>query len=237
MRFGPWVTAALLAAGAGFGAPAAFALVSIPQGTTYGTATDLLTLSGTYATPLPVPAAQPFAVSAFSLSLTLPAQVTVDAGGPVLSAFFVDGLGGSYTDDGDTETFSDAIAVFGATNTNLSTFPDNFSLDITDLLVPADSFVLSFQASGALFNPTTFQQGVAETITIATGSFAVSSGAGSATYAATPDPGSPFGGTLAIAGASTPVPEPSSPGLLLAAVAGLWLFCRYPRTRARNPAR
>jgi hypothetical protein len=205
----------------GFGASPAAALVPIPIGTPLGSATDLLTLSGTYSS-LPDPAAQPFASADFTLSLIVPAQVSVSADGPVLSEFSVP-VSGSYTDGGVTEHFSTPFALFGATNIGLPTFPDNFTLIIDNLLQPADSFIISFQADGPLFSPTIFTSGQPETI--ATGSFSVA--LASAAY----DTGDPdFTGALTITPQSA-VPEPSSWALALLGFAGLGAAARAGKRR------
>ena len=104
-----FVAIGLLAGSGALLSQPARALVPIPIGTPDGLATDLLTINGTYAPPLPVPPAQPFAAPAFTLSMTIPAQVTVSAAGPVLSEFYLP-VSGSYTNDGQTETFSTAFA-------------------------------------------------------------------------------------------------------------------------------
>jgi len=224
MAFGKMsVAAALAAALVGFGAPPALALVPIPIGVPDGAATDLLTVNGTY-TSLQTPLAQPFAASTFTLSLVVPAQVTVSAAGPVFSEFSIP-VTGSYANDGQTETFSTAFAVFGATNTGLSTFADNFSLVVSGLLQPADSFTLSFQAGAPLFNPTTFTAGAPETI--ATGDLTIADA--SAGYG--PDPA--FTGTVDITPQSATVPEPATWAMILAGFAALGSALRATR---RNPA-
>ncbi len=216
-----WVAAVLAAAGIELiGAPAQ-ALVPIPIGTPFGSATDALTINGTYAS-LPDPAVQPFASVDFTLSLVVPAQISVSAAGPVLSEFSVP-VSGSYTDGGQTETFSTPFAVFGATNIGLSTYPDNFSLIVDDLLAPGDSFIVSFQASGPLFSPILFAAGAPETI--ATGAFTVSAASG----AYDGDPA--FTGTLTISPRSA-VPEPASWMVMLAGFAGLGAGLRARRARS-----
>jgi hypothetical protein len=190
----------LLAAGACLVSQPALAIVAIPIGSPFGSATDLLTVTGTYTPPLPTPLTPPFAASAFTLSMIIPAQVTVSAGGPVLSEFYLP-VSGSYTNNGQTEAFSNAFAFFGATNTGLPTFANNFTLIISGLLQPSDSYILSFQADQALFSPTMFTTGVPETITA--GSLNISDA--SANYATDPA----FTGTVDIV-PLTAVPEPAA---------------------------
>jgi len=219
MAFKTVLAAVVLAASISFGSKPALALVPIPIGVPDGLATDILTVNGTY-TSLPAPPAQPFAASAFTLSLVLPAQVLVSAAGPVLSEFSIP-VSGSYTDNGQTETFSQQRAVFGATDTGLSTFADNFSLIVSGLLQPSDSFILSFQAGAPLFSPTTFAAGTPETIT--TGMLTIANA--SAGYNG-PDPA--FTGTVDI----TAVPEPAAWAMMLAGFAALGAALRV---KGRKP--
>jgi hypothetical protein len=174
-----------------------------------------MTLNGTYTPPLPPPL-PPFAAPDFTLSLTIPAQVSVDATGPVLTAFRLDGISGSYTNGGQTTNFSDDFVIFG---TPFISTADTFSIVVSNLLVPADTFMLSFQADAALFSPATFVSGMPETFAL--GGFTVVSDSSSATYTA--DPG--FSGAGSISRQVT-VPEPASVSLLLPALAGLWLARR-----------
>ena len=215
---GKWRIIALLAAFAGCRAEPAIALVAIPTGAPDGAATDLLTINGTYATPLVSPGTQPFAAPDFTLSLIIPAQILVSAVGPVVSEFTIL-VSGSYTDDGSTENFTNQLAVLGA-NSTLPTTPDNFSLFIQGLLAPSDDFSLEFQASSALFSPTIFEAGVPETLSA--GTYTVTTG--SAGYSTAPDPD--FTGTVSLALQASPVPEASSMGLLAAGLAGFGLVRR-----------
>jgi hypothetical protein len=221
MAFAKLSAAAILAAGVGFGAQPALALVPIPIGVPDGAATDLLTVNGTY-TSLPTPLAQPFAASNFTLSLVLPARVTVSADGPVLTGFSIP-VTGSYTNDGQTETFSTPLALFGSTNAGLPTFANNFNLVVSGLLQPGDSFTLSFQASAPLFDPTMFVAGTPETIT--TGDLTIVNA--SAGYGSDPD----FTGTVDITPQSA-VPEPATWALALAGFGALGSALRAGRRKA-----
>ena len=202
------------------GTQPAAALVAIPTGVPDGLATDLLTVNGTYEAPLVSPGTQPFAAPDFTLSLVIPAQVLVSTGGPVVSEFSIM-VSGSYTDDGSTENFTNQLALFGATNTGLPTFPDNFSLFVQNLLVPSDNFSLQFQASGALFSPTIFEAGVPETF--ADGSYAVTTG--SAGYSTDPN----FTGTISLTLQASPAPESGTLTLLVTGLLGLGL-ARYRKS-------
>ena len=226
-----WIGGALLAAGVACGVPPAYALVSIPTGTPDGAATDLLTVNGTYATPLVDPGTQPFATPIFTLSLIIPAQIQVSAAGPVLSEFGIP-VSGSYTNNGQTEAFTNQLAFVGATNTGLATYPNNFSLTVRDLLVAGDSFDLQFQADGPLFSPTIFVFGQPETL--AAGNYAVTTGsAGYTAPAIAADPG--FTGAVSITARAVSAPEPISLDLFLTGLAGLWIFGRGGRTSVQGP--
>lgn len=216
----------LVVIGACLASRPATALVAIPMGSPFGAATDLLTVNGTYTPPLPTPLAPPFAASAFTLSMVIPAQVTVSAAGPVLSEFYLP-VSGSYTNNGQTETFSNAFAFFGSTNTGLPTFANNFTLILSGLLQPSDSFILSFQADQALFSPTTFTTGVPETITA--GSLTLSDA--SASYATDP----PFTGTVDIV-PLTAVPEPAAWAAMLVGFGMAGATLRRHRRTSNRPA-
>jgi hypothetical protein len=213
---GKWAVAALVVAGVGVGAHPASALVAIPDGTPDGSANDLLTLSGTYSAPLPSPLAQPFAAPDFTLSFVVPAQVSVSAAGPVVSEFGLQ-VSGSYTNDGVVTIFTNQRALFGTGNTALAT-SDFFTFIGADVLQQRDSFLLSLQSSAPLFSPAIFGAGEPETFML--GSFDVV--VGSASY--NTDPG--FTGTVSISSMASEVPEPASLGLVLPALAGLWLAHR-----------
>jgi hypothetical protein len=201
-----------LAAALFFAAVPAQAIVPIWEGSPHGTATDLLKVTGVYAPPLPGAGAQPFASPDFTLSIIMPAQVDVSAAGPVLSEFFIP-VSGSYTNNGQTETFVDQLAFFGATNTGLPTFPNNFSIQINGLLTPTDFFDVSFQADQALFNPTIFVAGTPETMTVGNLSIVDAS----ASYATDP----PFTGVISITRLPASVPEPSAWLMVLVGTCGV----------------
>ena len=219
MTFAKWAIAALLFTGAGLVPRPAQALIAIPIGVADGPARDLITISGVYATPLPDPLAPPFSATNFALTLTIPAKVIVDASGPDKSEFSIP-VSGSYTDGGVTTVFTNQNAFFGALNTGLPTFANNFSLQVAGFLQPNDFFQLGFQASAPLFGPTTFMTGVDETFTV--GDLDVSNA--SANYATDP----PFTGTVSITPTS-PAPEPAAWAMMLAGLAGLGAVARARR--------
>jgi len=203
-----------LAAALMLGAAPAWALVAIFPATPIGTATDTLTLNGAY-TSLPTPLAQPFAASNFTLTLTLPAEIMA----PPLSPFpgFSLNVSGSYTNAGQTETFTDQPAIFragclGCTNSASSAF----GVQVSGLLTPGDFFNIDSLTPAPLFSggsTTATAPAYFSDITLSQ-SFAVD---GLANYVPV-DPN--FTGTLTLT-PNASVPEPATATLLLAPLGAL----------------
>ncbi len=210
------VAGAILGAWIGAGPRPAEAVVAIPAATAVGTAVDNITLNGTYTAPLPTPLAQPFAASGFVLSFDVPAQMTT----PILgfgNEFAYNGIAGSYSNNGQTETFTNQFVAFS----NLPGGLGAMTVEISGLLAPTDSFSIFAQASAPLY---TVQSGDGAPIyTLSLGSFTISGG--SATYGVDP-PFTGSGSTQSV----TAAPEPAGLVLLLPALAGLALLRRSPRS-------
>jgi len=134
-------------------------------------------------------------------------------------------VSGAYTNNGQTETFSTPFAFFGATNTGLPTFANNFSLIVSGLLQPSDTFTLSFQASGPLFSPATFVAGQPEVISLGVLDI-VNASAG---YGLDPA----FTGTVDIA-PKAPIPEPMTWTFLLVGFGGSGAALRWRRSSAAS---
>lgn len=202
-----------LAAALTLGAAPAWALVAIFPATPIGTATDTLTLNGTY-TSLPTPLAQPFAAPNFTLSLTLPAEIMA----PPLAPYpgFSLSVSGSYTNAGQTETFTTPLATFrtgclGCTGAQSS----DFEVGVSGLLTPGDFFNIAALTAAPLFSggsTTTAAPAYFSDITLSQ-SFAVD---GLVTYGLDPA----FTGTLSLT-PNASVPEPATLALLAAPLAGL----------------
>uniref|UniRef100_A0A8J4HA31 PEP-CTERM sorting domain-containing protein n=1 Tax=Acidicaldus sp. TaxID=1872105 RepID=A0A8J4HA31_9PROT len=218
MRSRSWVGlftgAALAAVLTTFTTAPARATVAIFPATPIGTATDTLTLNGAY-TSLPTPLAQPFAASNFTLTLILPAEVMA----PPLAPFpgFSLNLSGSYSNAGQTETFTDQSATFragcpGCTGAQSS----GFEVQVFGLLTPGDFFVITPSTPAPLFSggsTTATAPAYFSAITLSQ-SFAVD---GLANYAPI-DPN--FTGTLTLT-PNASVPEPATAALLLAPLGAL----------------
>ena len=211
---------AALAGGLVLGARPAHALVliQIPDGTPTTTATDTLSLSDSYATPLPSPTAQPFAGSDFSLTFNVPTQYSFTL--PSKSVGFISApVSGSYTDNGLTTAFSGAFAWFQAGGT-----PEGLNLQIDNFLTPGGTFTLQIDTAQPLVSQVvTVAPGSSPTViaTLTTGSFAITGGYGDYVPPGALDPQGSFnlGGTGQIGPAA--VPEPASLPLLLTATLGL----------------
>jgi hypothetical protein len=214
--------AALAAVLTTFTTAPAWALIAILPATPIGTATDTLTLNGTY-TSLPTPLAQPFAASNFTLTLTLPAAVLA----PPLSPFpgFSLNVSGSYSNASQTETFTDQLAIFYG-GCALCVPRPGFQLQISGLLTPGDFFDISPSTPAPFFSggsTTAAAPAYFSDITLSQ-SFAVD---GLANYVPV-DPN--FTGTLTLT-PNASVPEPATATLLLAPLGAL-AFLRRRRARA-----
>lgn len=203
---------ATLAALAGFAAHPAHALIAIPDATAVGTAIDTFAIAGVYAAPLPTPVAQPFAAQDFSLTFSVPATVTIGFLSP-FPGFAVGDVSGSYSNNGQTEAFTGAQAIFSAPLNETGAV----SVSIGGLLLPTDYYDLSLVTSAPLY--TSIGGDGAPTYSFNLGSFTITSG--SASYGV--DPGVTGSGTVT---QSNAVPEPAALALLLPALAGLGLVRR-----------
>ena len=208
-------------------AHASFAL-TYGQYTPVGAGSATIDYSGTYATPLPSPLAQPFVASPFSLSFTMPSQGTISTGND--GFFFPIGASGTYTDNGRTESFTGAsvrftdYSTFDATTQQLvSTY--GFDLTIFSLLTPNDQLAINIATSQMV---ALTAAGNGELVTFLPGAF--QGNGGTATYfvglAAAGPPGAPTSTSTAVATGGTgstasTVPEPGSLWLLLTAAFGL----------------
>lgn len=230
----PFLASAALAAvtlAAFVAAPAANAsvVIAIPNATPTAPFNTELSLSDTY-TSLPAGQLQPFAAAAFSLDFYLPAQATYTSsnGDP---GFAIGGLGGFYQNNGQTEFFGGATAIF---DVGLNTGGQNgFTLTVPNLLQAGDIFSLTADTSQILFDNTQLA-GVTQptyNVTFPTASFTITGG--SAFYAPPllGDPGATLGATGGT-GALAPVPEPSSLALLFTGLVGLAAAVTLSRRRA-----
>jgi len=212
-----------LAAALMLGAAPAWALVAIFPATPIGTATDTLTLNGAY-TSLPTPLAQPFAASNFTLTLTLPAEIMA----PPLSPFpgFSLNVSGSYTNAGQTETFTDQPAIFYGGCGPFCVPRPGFQLLVSGLLKPGDFFDVDSLTPAPLFSggsTTATAPAYFSDITLNQ----LFTADGGVSYAPI-DPN--FTGTLTLT-PNASVPEPATAALLLAPLGAL-AFLRRRRARA-----
>lgn len=200
--------AMMVLGGAAMPLAGAHATIAIPDGTPVGTATDTLTLNGTYDQPLPTPLAQPFAAVPFTLTLTLPAEVSVASS----AGEFILMVSGSYSNAGQTESFSGASSF--ATNSSF----DALDLTTFGLLTSTDQLNLYTTNVPPLYRPvilaSSLQSASDPLYQLATGT--ISNASGSATYSPFGDPN--FSGTITVAAS---VPEPPSWAFLAAGVLAL----------------
>lgn len=121
------------------------------------TSTATISYNGTYATPLPTPSAEPFVSSPFSISATLPAQFYAPDG--IGKGLSFDGVSGTYTNDGATTDFSNAVldlkGVYVQHLVNglvVSEIEETyFILTIDSLLAQNDQYVLNMTAANFLY--------------------------------------------------------------------------------------
>ena len=129
----------------------AMALVAFPTGTAVGSTTDELVLNAVY-TSLPTPPAQPFAALPFTLVVDIPQTVSISDPNPgTPEAFFISsGISGSYTNNGQTETFTD-----GALQVNeylLDGVPtSSLQIDTYDILTGSDELFFYPDLTGTLY--------------------------------------------------------------------------------------
>lgn len=214
--------ATLLAAS--LAASPAFALVAaeLPDAVPVSSATtDILTFSGNYSA-LPTPIAQPFAATAFTLQFALPSAVTFvypTAFSNLIapSDEFAIAVSGTYTNGGQTESFTgaNATAFFYGSTTNPA-----FGLDVSNLLTGGDNYSVTLETTAPLYTISGATGIVGSgTGTFTLGAFTVTSG--DASYfvpTAVADPGLTGSGTIT---AQNSVPEPATMALLAAPLAGL----------------
>lgn len=209
-------------------------ILSFPAATPVSSATDVLSVNGSYTTPLPSPLAQPFATSAFGLTLDLPAQASYSPSGPfAIGGFSLSRLSGAYTDAGQTETFTDAIAQF-----DNGSFGSGFYLTLANLLQSGDLFTMQVNTADPLFTQTT-NFGVSPTTyltTFTTGPFTVTGGIADYTpyldFALDPLSTINADPSGQITANEQPVPEPGSLALLFTGLIG---FAAVKSLRRRIP--
>ena len=217
MRISGRLAAMLVLVAAALPPAGAHASLVVPVGTPVGTAMDTVTLNGTYDAPLPTPLAQPFAALPFTLTLTLPAEVSVT----VSASSFLLPVSGSYSNDGQMETFSNQISAFA---TAIGTSAIN--TEAVGLLIPGDFFDLYTTNVTPLYRPvilaSALQSSADPVYQLVTGT--ISDASGSATYSPGGDPN--FSGTITVAAG---VPEPASWALLPAGLLALGAAVRRSR--------
>lgn len=121
------------------------------------TSTATISYNGTYTTPLQLPTEAPFISSPFSISATLPAQFYAPGG--IGTGLSFDGVSGTYTNDGITTDFSNAVLdlkgvyiqdlVDGLVVSQIE--ETDFILTINSLLAQNDQYVLNMTADNFLY--------------------------------------------------------------------------------------
>ena len=191
-------------------------------------ATDVIfQLAGTYASPTGSP---PFAAAPFTLDATVPAAVRPEYGAS--EPFFVPGSY-AYTNNGTTVSFgstgpgSGGGLLFGGSGPSTTQH-----VQVQAFNIDGGFFSLSGGASSPLYT----YDSATNIVTFNPGTYALSNASAGFTPLAALDPNTPItGGTLTISPAAA-VPEPSSLGLLLAALGaglfGITAARRRPRITA-----
>lgn len=196
----------------------ALAVIAYPVATPTNGATEAVSLAGLY-TSLPTPPAQPLAALPFTLSITLPQAVSIQAV-TLPYSFAYPNVVGSYANAGQTEFFSNGqLLVHEIMSASGATTQLTFSF--SHVLTSTDGLAFDLTVAGLLYDFSADSRSA----TANPGPFVVL--AGSADYTAAGDP--PFTGIVTV----TPnaVPEPSAWALMIAGGGGVGLALRRTRKR------